>query len=173
MVRAASRGVPRAPRYSGMPINAYFIFRLRDYHPLWCAFPNASARLFQLKAPTTPGRSLVWAVPISLAATHGIDVSFFSSRYLDVSVPWVCSFRSMNSTGSDWLLHQPGFPIRTSTDQRLVTGFPWLNAGSHVLRRFSMPRHPPYTLSSLITFTDHRHSSSTNTNLIPIIRITV
>ena len=32
---------------------------------------------------------LVWAVPISLAATLGIEVSFFSSRYLDVSVPWV------------------------------------------------------------------------------------
>lgn len=43
--------------------------------------------LFQLKAPTTPGRSLVWAIPISLAATDGIDVSFFSFRYLDVSVP--------------------------------------------------------------------------------------
>ena len=30
-------------------------------------------------------------VPLSLAATYGIDVSFFSSRYLDVSVPWVRS----------------------------------------------------------------------------------
>ena len=42
---------------------------------------------FQLKAPATPGRIPVWALPISLAATHGIDVSFFSFRYLDVSVP--------------------------------------------------------------------------------------
>lgn len=32
---------------------------------------------------------LVWALPFSLAATKGIDFSFFSSRYLDVSVPWV------------------------------------------------------------------------------------
>ena len=31
-------------------------------------------------------RILVWALPISLAATFGIDVSFFSSGYLDVSV---------------------------------------------------------------------------------------
>ena len=44
---------------------------------------------FQLKASTTPGRIPVWAVPISLAATYGIDVSFFSCRYLDVSVPCV------------------------------------------------------------------------------------
>ena len=32
----------------------------------------------------------VWALPTSLAATKEIDFSFFSSRYLDVSVPWVC-----------------------------------------------------------------------------------
>ena len=31
----------------------------------------------------------VWADPRSLAATEGIAVAFYSSRYLDVSVPWV------------------------------------------------------------------------------------
>ena len=35
--------------------------------------------------------SLVWALPFSLAATLGIDFSFFSSGYLDVSVPRVPS----------------------------------------------------------------------------------
>jgi hypothetical protein len=34
---------------------------------------------------------LVWALPSSLAATGGIDVSFSSSGYLDVSVPQVRS----------------------------------------------------------------------------------
>ena len=43
-----------------------------------------------------PRTSPVWALPTSLAATTGIDLSFFSSRYLDVSVPlglspiWLC-----------------------------------------------------------------------------------
>ena len=32
---------------------------------------------------------MVWALPFSLAATGGIDFSFFSSGYLDVSVPRV------------------------------------------------------------------------------------
>ena len=32
---------------------------------------------------------LVWPTPLSLATTHGISVDFFSSRYLDVSVPGV------------------------------------------------------------------------------------
>ena len=31
-----------------------------------------------------------WATPRSLATTSGISVDFCSSRYLDVSVPWVC-----------------------------------------------------------------------------------
>ena len=34
--------------------------------------------------------TLVWANPRSLATTNGITFVFFSSRYLDVSVPWVC-----------------------------------------------------------------------------------
>ena len=33
---------------------------------------------------------MVWAVSISLAATKEIELSLFSTRYLDVSVPWVC-----------------------------------------------------------------------------------
>ena len=32
---------------------------------------------------------LVWAVPLSLAATYGITIVFFSCGYLDVSVPRV------------------------------------------------------------------------------------
>ena len=62
VVRPTSRGVPRDPRYSGTPLNAYFTFRIRDCHPLWCDFPDASARLFQLKAPVTPARRPVWAI---------------------------------------------------------------------------------------------------------------
>ena len=46
--------------------------------------------------------SSVWALPISLAATFGIDVSFFSSGYLDVSVPRVPSAQTMYSSVSDW-----------------------------------------------------------------------
>jgi hypothetical protein len=37
-----------------------------------------------------PYTCMVWALPCSLAATWGIDLSFFSSGYLDVSVRPVC-----------------------------------------------------------------------------------
>ena len=42
-----------------------------------------------------------------------------------------------------------GFHIQKSPDQRLFASSPELIAGYHVFRRLSMPRHPPYTLSSL------------------------
>ncbi len=65
----------------------------------------------------------------------------------------------MHSGSSDWELPQPSFLIRRSPDRRLFASFPEHFAGYHVLRRLSMPRHPPCTLSSLTTFIDHRHDS--------------
>ena len=46
----------------------------------------------------------VWALPVSLAATQGIDYSFSSSGYLDVSVPRVVFFNlciQLKITGYD------------------------------------------------------------------------
>ena len=50
------------------------------------------------------------------------------------------------------------FHIQKSPDQRSFASFPEHIAGYHVFHRLSMPRHPPYTLSSLTTFIDHRHN---------------
>ena len=44
-------------------------------------------------ADPKPRIAPVWASPRSLAATDGIDLSFFSSGYFDVSVPRVASAR--------------------------------------------------------------------------------
>lgn len=44
-----------------------------------------------------------------------------------------------------------GFPIRKSPDQSLFDSSPKLIAAFHVLHQLLVPRHPPYTLSSLIT----------------------
>jgi hypothetical protein len=43
----------------------------------------------------------------------------------------------------------PGFPIRTSSDQRSVDSSPRLIAASYVLHRLPMPRHPPCALTHL------------------------
>ena len=76
---------------------------------------------FAYRWPSTPAfrRKLVWALPCSLAATEGIVFTFFSSGYLDVSVPRVPSSWTMDSSMGDGSLPPPGFPIRTSTDQSL------------------------------------------------------
>ncbi len=57
----------------------------------------------------------------------------------------------MNSALDDAALPAPGFPIRTSPDQSLLSGSPKLFAASHVLHRLLAPRHPPCALSSLTT----------------------
>ena len=54
---------------------------------------------------------MVWAIPHSLAATNGITFVFFSSRYLDVSVPWVYLLNGY------YIFNIVGFPIRKSADQ--------------------------------------------------------
>jgi hypothetical protein len=64
---------------------------------------------------------LVWANPVSLAATQGIAFAFSSSGYLDVSVPRVCLQYPMYSGKGPILLKIGGFPIRKSPDQSLLT----------------------------------------------------
>src|SRR5213078_1816290 len=100
-------------------------------------------------ASATPGRIPVWAVPLSLAATDGIDVSFFSCGYLDVSVPRVGSNSPIHSASSNTRLKVLCFHIQKSPDQCLFASFPELIAGCRVFLRLSMPRHPPYTLGKL------------------------
>jgi hypothetical protein len=53
-------------------------------------------------------------------------------------------------------LRSLGFPIRKSPDQCLVTDSPGLIAGSYVLHRLLVPRHPPCALINLATTDDAR-----------------
>ena len=88
-----------------------------------------------------------WPGPRSLATTNGISVDFFSSRYLDVSVPWVSPHTPMYSVSDT--AKAVGFPIRKSPDQSLFADSPELIAGYYVLHRLLSPRHPPYALIRL------------------------
>ena len=91
---------------------------------------------------------MVSALPRSLAATDGIDVSFSSSGYLDVSVPrvprvdlWIQSTLRSSSPR--------GFPHSDIHGSMLIYSSPWLFAVSRVLLRLLMPRHSPYALLRL------------------------
>ena len=94
---------------------------------------------------------MVWALPISLAATFGIDVSFSSSGYLDVSVRrvprmqlWIyCMLTEVCSAG---------FPHSDISGSMDICSSPKLFAAYHVFLRLLVPRHPPCALSSLTRF---------------------
>ncbi len=83
----------------------------------------------------------VWAATRSLAATKVIDLSFFSSSYLDVSVQRVGPPRGVTVLPTAGLSHSD---IRGSF---LVCKSPRLFAAYHVLLRLQEPRHPPCALS--------------------------
>jgi hypothetical protein len=132
-----------------------FTRRLRGFHPLWPAFPGRLAGLSSARGARNPGTN------------PGLGCSVFARRY------WRnrCLFlflRLLRCFSSPRSLYPPyafgrespkrwGFPIRKSPDRLLFARSPELIAGCRVLRRLSMPRHPPYTLKSLTTVTDHRH----------------
>ena len=143
-------------------------FRLRDCYPLWfdvpvdstnaqlCNFPTR--RQTDHDEPYNPHATTaaayhiarVWALPFSLATTQGVEVSFLSSGYLDVSVPQLASTCPMYSGRSTRALPRVSFLIRRSRDQRSVSTSPGLIAAAHVLHRLLAPRHPPCALILLI-----------------------
>ena len=105
MVPPVSHRVSRVLWYSGSPLTQ-IVFRLRDYHPLWLAFPCHSTRLLSRCVGPQPRRinPSVWPLPRSLATTSGISVDFSSSSYLDVSVQTVPYVRLFYSTHVDRVL---------------------------------------------------------------------
>ena len=104
--------------------------------------------LHHVMQSTTPNRSWVWPLSLSLAATQEIDVSFSSCRYLDVSVHGVpltelCIYSVMT------VLSTAGFPHSDISGSLTMCVSPKLFAAFCVLHRFLMPRHSPFALISL------------------------
>ena len=93
-------------------------------------------------------RTPVWALPRSLAATYGIDVSFSSSPYLDVSVQevpdlYLCiQYRTTE-------VYSARFPHSEICGSLNICFLPQLIAAYHVFHRLSVPRHPPCALLRL------------------------
>ena len=111
---------------------------------------NLSAGLVESALRSVPhgARTMVWPLSLSLAATHKIDVSFFSSGYLDVSVHRV-PFHTL------WIrvwiheLFSCGFPHSDICGSLDICSSPQLFAAYHVFLRLLVPRHPPCALSCL------------------------
>ena len=149
MVPAYSHEIPRVSWYSGYCLlSSSFVYRAFTF----------SGRLSQNRSTTTSrslprsephgARTVVWALPVSLAATSGIDVSFSSSGYLDVSVHRV-PFHGL------WIgpwIHEGcscGFPHSDICGSKDICSSPQLFAAYHVFLRLLVPRHPPCALIGL------------------------
>ena len=178
MVPAPSVKVPRVSTYSGYrhahsPF-AYGAFTLSG----WLS-QNHSARLIRSITRSEPrdARIPVWALPVSLAATSGIDVSFSSSGYLDVSVHRVppsgidVSFSSSGYLDVSvhrvplhtlWIgvwIHEVcscGFPHSEISGSMDICSSPKLFAAYHVFHRLLVPRHPPCALSCITNVSSPR-----------------
>ena len=149
MVPALSHKVSRVSWYSGSRLVnlcfAYGAFTLFGW-----SSQGHSATLVKSITRSEPrsARTSVWALPVSLAATPGIDFSFSSSGYLDVSVHrvppvhlWIqCTVTEVFSAG---------FPHSDICGSLDICSSPQLFAAYHVFLRLSVPRHPPCALSYL------------------------
>ena len=134
-------------------------FRVRDSHPLRPtrsnAVPLSICFLTHEEWSYNPKQEtrLVWALPISLAATDGIDFSFSSTRYLDVSVPWVRHIHL-------WI---QCMSVRVPPDQCLFNDSPKLFAVFRALQRLLMPRHPLCALHRLIAGIEYSYTLNDTT----------
>ena len=118
--------------------------------PSPAGLPRPFSYLTPARSQSEPhsARTVVWALPISLAATLEIDVSFSSSGYLDVSVPrvphiqlWIhCMLTEVPSAG---------FPHSEISGSMDMCSSPKLFAAYHVFHRLLVPRHPPCALTTL------------------------
>ena len=121
MVPPASHRISRVPRYSGTNY-------LLSLSPTRLSLSSVrlsnrfGSAIVRYRSPSTPPvrRRPVWPLSSSLATTKEIEFSFFSSGYLDVSLPRVPSYEPMDSAHGDRALPRPGSPIRIFMDQCLL-----------------------------------------------------
>ncbi len=125
MVLPDSDGISRVPPYSG--------YIQENEVSTTGLLPSTTDLSRSLRLPRSfvtpyrmsynPKRQASWfgLCSVSLAATQEIAFAFSSSRYLDVSVPWVCLPYPMYSGKDTIPLRIVGFPIRKSSDQSLLT----------------------------------------------------
>ena len=142
--------------------------RLRGYHPLRHRFPTDFDFTIGFSLRTQPADQVKQTPqpharnPCRVSHVPRFSLLRFRSPLLSESLlsslpvgtemfhfPTFPPHTLFHSGAGNWTQLQLGFPIRTPPDQRSVANSPGLIAGSHVLHRLSMPRHPPCALTNL------------------------
>ncbi len=142
-------------------------FRLPDYHLLWFHFPEDSANGMIVHSPTSPQIGLRASLNprdttvVALNVSHGLGCSRFARHYSGnrccffflgvlryfTSPRWLYPAYEFSRKESD--MTRIGLPHSEIAGSQAVSAYPTLIAGSHVLHRLLVPRHPPYALSNL------------------------
>ena len=131
--------------------------------PALAQFPNCFdyVELCSLKCSVLQPQqasSLVWALPVSLAATQGIEFSFSSRSYLDVSVHCVYRLTAMYSLLRQSSTKMIGFPHSEISGSKCTYHSPKHIGVSPVLHRLLVPRHSPCALHNLTLMNNFRCS---------------
>ena len=149
MVLPDSDGISRVPPYSGY-IQERTKFRLRGCYPTTdlsrsLRLPRSFVTPYRMSY--NPKRQASWfgLCSVSLAATQEIAFAFSSSRYLDVSVPWVCLPYPMYSDKDTIPLRMVGFPFGNLRIKATYSSPKHIGV-SPVLHRLLVSRHPPCAL---------------------------
>lgn len=165
MVPVDSDRVSRAPPYSGV-YRQILWFRLSGYHALWLNFPvvfNYQMTFLLTRQsvtclinPTTPLIQRLQAITYQRFRLFQFRSPLLSESF--VYFLFVLLLRCFSSqaflhlsylfTQGFWSFIFKGFPHSDSRGSRLFSSSPRLFAALHVLRRLSMPRHPPLALCS-------------------------
>ena len=150
MVPASSVKVPRVSTYSGSRL-VNFPFAYGAFTLSGRLSQNRSAKLTESIPRSEPqdARTLVWALPISLAATFGITCCFLFLRLLRCFSSPGCLLMSYEFTHGFLHITAEGFPHSDICGSTVVCTSPQLFAACHVLLRLLLPRHPPYALCFL------------------------
>ena len=151
MVPAHSHKVSRVSWYSGScSVSQAFVYGAFTLSGWLSQSHSTSYPESEMQSEPLDARTQVWALPVSLAATPGIDVSFSSSGYLDVSVHrvplhtlWIGVWMTEGSSA--------GFPHSDISGSMDICSSPKLFAAYHVFHRLLVPRHPPCALLRLTT----------------------
>ena len=112
----------------------FHVPRPTRFHNTQVSVTGLSPTMARLPSLFTYQLCCLRAGPRSLAATRGISVDFFSSGYLDVSVPPVrlsCLYIQHEIPKLPWV----GFPIQRCPGRRSFATSPNLIAGFHVFHR--------------------------------------
>ena len=167
MVLPDSHRLPLIPRYLGTFAREPDHFRLQDFHLLWFRFPTDSANNLVSYSPTfmriglqTP-RNTTDTTVASFNVSDGLGSFPFARHYsgnrfyfffLGV-LRYFTSPRSLypayEFSGKFSGITLRELPHSEIVGLKVVSTYPTLIAGYHVLHRLLVPRHPPYALNNL------------------------